>query len=71
MPRTDSERLDWLEAKLRDTTEQESVIVLAAWWSGEPKPDGFSVNVGECFPDMNEHTSLREAIDDAIEQDKP
>lgn len=61
---TDTERLDWLERQIVESgAAGAGYVVLGAWWSGKPKPDGFSVNVGELFVDGQEYPTLREAID--------
>lgn len=68
---TDLQRINFLEELLRSPALPESVVVLGAWWSGKDQPDGFSVNVGECFVDADEHPTLRDAIDDAIREGNP
>ena len=62
---TDTERLDWLQAEIKAAGErgERSVVVLTAWYSGESEPDGYSVESGELISGMDEHPTLREAID--------
>ena len=70
---TDTERLNWLEAAIiRAANDGErACVVLGAWYSGPTeRPDGFSVMQGELIVDANEFPSLRDAIDDAM-QDEP
>ena len=64
---TDSERIDWLEAEIARAAErgESACVVLSAWYSGAPSPDGYSVNSGEYAPALGECDSLRDAIDEA------
>lgn len=66
--RTDSERLDWLQAEIQRAADrgERAIIVLGAWYSGPDGPDGFSVFVGDLEVDAQEFESLRDAIDDAM-----